>query len=129
MITFDKEAELAYVYVVPPSIPRTIKDTEDLEVNDYIALDIDKFDRIVGLEFCDEIAMKLKKCLESEKYTKEGEHSEVFQFRLSADKVVKKFRFKGIDFCFSDQEYNNFVGFDIVDLKRYDKNILLKLTK
>ncbi|WKB34813.1 DUF2283 domain-containing protein [Terrilactibacillus sp. S3-3] len=101
MITFDKEAELAYVYVVPPSMPRTIKDTEDLEVNDYIALDIDKFDRIVGLEFCDEIAMKLKKKKNGErKIYKRAEHSEVFQFRLSADKVVKKFRFKESIFVF-----------------------------
>ncbi|MDA1477145.1 DUF2283 domain-containing protein [Bacillus changyiensis] len=49
-ITFDKEAELGYLYVLPPSRKYKIKSTDELEMNEDIVLDIDIEDRVVGIE-------------------------------------------------------------------------------
>lgn len=52
-ITFDKEADLGYIYVLPPSRKIKIESTDELEVNEDIMLDVDVEDRIVGIDlFC-----------------------------------------------------------------------------
>lgn len=59
-ITYDKEAELGYIYVLPPSRKIKIESTDELEVNEDIMLDVDVEDRIVGIELFGDSAHALK---------------------------------------------------------------------
>lgn len=70
-ITYDKEAELAYIYVIPPiNQPSTVELTEDLEVNENISLDINKQNLIVGMEIFGELANDISKLAGSKKIYK-----------------------------------------------------------
>jgi hypothetical protein len=39
------------------------------------------------------------------------------------------FSFKGIDFCFADNDNQEFVGFDVVDIKKYNEESLKFITE
>lgn len=49
-ITYDIEAKLSYLYTLPLSVKDKIASTIELEVNEYLGLDIDEGGRIVGIE-------------------------------------------------------------------------------
>jgi len=124
-ITYDNEAKLAYLYIFPADFPYDIECTEELEVNEFLVLDIDHHERIVGIEFFGPAAHQLSKLAGAEKiYKKNGN---TFSFRLSEQEVKNKFQYKGINFCFSDKEFEHFIGFDIVDLNKYNEHALEQL--
>lgn len=56
-----KEAKLAYLYTLPSSVKYMIVSTIELEVNEYLGLDIDEDGRIAGIEFFGSITSKLSK--------------------------------------------------------------------
>lgn len=60
LITYDPAIQMAYLYVIPFTSEIEIESTEELEENPTLNLDIDQFDRIVGIEFFGENARKLK---------------------------------------------------------------------
>lgn len=60
LITYDPEIQMAYLYVIPFTSEIEIESIEELEENPNLNLDIDQFDRIVGIEFFGENARKLK---------------------------------------------------------------------
>ncbi|MGG4266424.1 DUF2283 domain-containing protein [Peribacillus simplex] len=126
-ITFDKEAELAYLYTLPSSVQYKVKSTDELEVNEYLELDIDEDGRIVGIEFFGPITSKLSKIVGSKKIYRENE--EKFSFRLTEEEIKSKFNYNGIDFCFSDDDFQEFVGFDVVDVKNYNEEFLRIITE
>lgn len=68
LITFDMEAELGYIYVLPPSRKSKIESTDELEVNEDIMLDIDSEDRIVGMELFGDTAHALANFAGAKKY-------------------------------------------------------------
>ncbi|SIR94127.1 Protein of unknown function [Peribacillus simplex] len=126
-VTYDEEAELAYLYTLPSSVKYKIESTIELEVNEYLELDIDEGSRIVGIEFFGPITSKLSKIAGSRKiYKKNGEK---FSFRLTEKDIKSKFNFKGIDFCFADNDFQEFVGFDVVDIKKYNGESLKFITE
>ncbi|MBY0595814.1 DUF2283 domain-containing protein [Bacillus bingmayongensis] len=125
-ITYDNEAKLAYLYIFSSVAQYKIQSTDELEVNEYLGLDIDQHDRIVGIEFFGPVASELSKLVGSEKiYKKNGN---VYSFRLSEQEVKNKFQYKGIDFCFSDEGFECFIGFDVINLNKYDKDLLEEVT-
>uniref|UniRef100_UPI00403FA420 hypothetical protein n=1 Tax=Aeribacillus sp. FSL k6-2211 TaxID=2954608 RepID=UPI00403FA420 len=78
-----------------------------------------------GLNFFGPAAHQLSKLAGAEKiYKKNGN---TFSFRLSEQEVKNKFQYKGINFCFSDKEFEHFIGFDIVDLNKYNEHALEQL--
>ncbi|MEC2046287.1 DUF2283 domain-containing protein [Bacillus licheniformis] len=132
-ITFDKEAELGYIYVLPPSRKIKIESTDELEVNEDIMLDVDVEDRIVGIELFGDSAHALKELAGTKKiYSKslnEDNESVVYSLRLSDKEVNKTFNAFGLSFCFSDDKFEEFVGFDINDISKYDEKLLDKMVK
>lgn len=126
-ITYDSAAQRAYVYVLPSGVKYEIESTDELEVNSSLELDIDQNDRVVGIEFFGQPVSKVSKLAGSKKIYKKIE--DVFTLRFSEEIVKTKFRFKGIDFCFADNEFKEFIGIDVVDLDKYDKDLLGKITE
>lgn len=121
-INFDEELELGYIYIFPKKYKYKIEETEELEVNPFISLDIDNEKKIVGLELFGEEVQGLKNVVsEDNKYTKTPNK---YSFRINEKEVVSKYTFLGIEFCFSEDDYKSFVGFDIIDLKKYPENKL-----
>ncbi|PEK97188.1 DUF2283 domain-containing protein [Bacillus mycoides] len=60
LLTYDSEIQMAYLYLIPFTADIEMESTEELEENPKLNLDIDQFDRIVGIEFFGENADKLK---------------------------------------------------------------------
>lgn len=121
-ITYDIESKLAYLYTLSSTAQYKIQLTDELEVNEYLELDIDEQDRVVGIEVFGPIALELSKLAGfTQIYTKDGG---IYSFRLNKQEVNQKFHYKGIDFCFSDEKFESFVGLDIVDLNKYDISLL-----
>lgn len=57
------------------------------------------------------------------------EQGNIIGIELFKEPVVKKYEFAGVSFCFSDQDYKHFIGFDVLDLNRYSLEKLYQLVK
>ncbi|QCS54466.1 DUF2283 domain-containing protein [Priestia flexa] len=126
-ITYDTDAKLAYLYLFPASASYQIQETEELEVNPSLQLDIDSEGRIVGIELFGMLAEKIAPLSGAEHiYTM---HDEMFSFYLSSQEVHATFVFNGIKFCFADADYQDFVGFDVIDSNLYERQLLMQLVK
>ncbi|WAA12077.1 DUF2283 domain-containing protein [Fervidibacillus halotolerans] len=121
-ISFDHESGFGYIYVFTKKYKYTIEETEELEVNPFISLDIDTEGKIVGLELFGEEALGLKNLVKEKNIYTKNEHK--YSFRMNEKEVVSKYHFLGIDFLFSKEDYKGFIGFDIIDLERYPENKL-----
>lgn len=126
-ITLDKKLELGYLYLFPESFKYKIEDTEELEANAYISLDIDQDERIVGIEVFDSETIHLHDAINKEVYYEEK--SDHISFRLKDTPIKSSSTFCGIRFNFAEGDYSEFVGFDIIDLELYSKEALKSLIK
>ncbi|MCU5516181.1 DUF2283 domain-containing protein, partial [Bacillus wiedmannii] len=93
LITYDSEIQMAYLYVIPFTSEIEIESTEELEENPKLNLDIDQFDRIVGIEFFGENAHKLKELTNRSKiYIKKAsnDNAYIYSFRVSQDNYLQK---------------------------------------
>ncbi|MFC4077535.1 DUF2283 domain-containing protein [Salinithrix halophila] len=128
-ITFDTEAELAYLYLVQSSTRGIVSVTEDLDEESDLMLDFDKSGRIIGIEFFGSTALQLKSLANIKGIlTKErkGDQSS-YSFRLSDKKPERSIEKNGLIFYFSGKT-NDFLGFDIVDIKLYGEKVLDSIT-
>ncbi|WP_342718430.1 DUF2283 domain-containing protein [Bacillus paramycoides] len=101
LITYDSEIQMAYLYVIPFPSEIEIESTEELEENPKLNVDIDQFDRIVGIEFFGENARKLKGLTNRSKiYIKKtsSDNTYIYSFRLSQDIHLQKVSFHNIVF-------------------------------
>ena len=132
LITYDPEIQMAYLYVIPFTSEIKIESTEELEENPKLNLDIDQFDRIVGIEFFGENAHKLKELTNRSKiYIKKAsnDNAYIYSFRVSQDNYLQKVLFHNIVFYFSDKKYEEFIGFDIMKPSLYGYEILDSLSE
>ena len=132
LITYDPEIQMAYLYVIPFTSEIEIESTEELEENPKLNLDIDQFDRIVGIEFFGENASKLKGLTNRSKiYKKEtsNDNNYIYSFRVSQENHLQKVLFHNIVFYFSDKKYEEFIGFDIMKPSLYGYEILDSLSE
>ncbi|MCW1242376.1 MULTISPECIES: DUF2283 domain-containing protein [Bacillus] len=132
LITYDPEIQMAYLYVIPFTSDIEIESTEELEENPTLNLDIDQFDRIVGIEFFGENARKLKELANKSKiYIKKtsNDNKYIYSFRLSQDIHLQKVLFQNVVFYFADKKYEEFIGFDIMKPSLYGYDILDSLSK
>lgn len=132
LITYDPEIQMAYLYVIPFTSEIEIESIEELEENPNLNLDIDQFDRIVGIEFFGENARKLKELTNKSKiYIKKtsNDNTYIYSFRLSQDTHLQKVLFHNIVFYFSDKKYEEFIGFDIMKPSLYGYEILDSLSE
>lgn len=132
LITYDAEIQMAYLYVIPFTSEIEIESTEELEENPKLNLDIDQFDRIVGIEFFGENAHKLKELTNRSKiYIKKAsnDNAYIYSFRVSQDNYLQKVLFQNVVFYFSDKQYEDFIGFDIMKPSLYGHEILDSLSE
>ncbi|MBE7094148.1 DUF2283 domain-containing protein [Bacillus cereus] len=132
LITYDSEIQMAYLYVIPFTSDIEIESTEELEENPKLNVDIDQFDRIVGIEFFGENARKLKELTNRSKIYKKktsNDNKYIYSFRFSQDNHLQKVLFHNIVFYFSDKHYEDFIGFDIMKPSLYVHEILDSLSE
>ncbi|KAB2454416.1 DUF2283 domain-containing protein [Bacillus sp. CH126_4D] len=132
LITYDSEIQMAYLYLIPFTSQIEIESTEELEENPKLNLDIDQFDRIVGIEFFGENARKLKDLTNRSKIYKKKTSNDkecIYSFRLSQDNYLQKVLFHNIVFYFADKKYEEFIGFDIINPSLYGHEILDSLSE
>ena len=132
LITYDSEIQMAYLYVIPFTSEIEIESTEELEENPNLNLDIDQFDRIVGIEFFGENARKLKGLTNRSKIYKKkasNDNAYIYSFRLSQDIHLQKVLFQNVVFYFADKKYEEWIGFDIIEPSLYGHEILDSLSE
>ncbi|MFH7830745.1 DUF2283 domain-containing protein [Bacillus luti] len=132
LITYDSESQMAYLYVIPFTSEIEIESTEELEENPKLNVDIDQFDRIVGVEFFGGNALKLKELTNrSTIYKKKTSNDKecIYSFRVSQDNSLQKVVFHHVIFYFADKKYEEFIGFDIIKPSLYGYDILDSLSE
>ncbi|MGF9831264.1 DUF2283 domain-containing protein [Bacillus anthracis] len=132
LITYDPEIQMAYLYVIPFTSEIEIESTEELEENPKLNVDIDQFDRIVGIEFFGENAHKLKELTNMSKIYKKkasNDNAYIYSFRVSEDNYLQKVLFQNVVFYFADKKYEEFIGFDIMKPSLYGYEILDSLSE
>lgn len=116
-VTYDKDSELAYIYVLPPKKSRNVR-SEELRVNDCILLDISQDGKIAEFECFGEAALLCAPFAgKSRLYVKDSDGS-----------VRSSYTVYGVTFCFSDGDYQEFAGFDLDDIM-YHSAFLQRLTE
>lgn len=132
LITYDPEIQMAYLYVIPFTSEIEIESTEELEENPKLNVDIDQFNRIVGIEFFGENAHKLKELTNMSKIYKKkasNDNAYIYSFRVSEDNYLQKVLFQNVVFYFADKKYEEFIGFDIMKPSLYGYEILDSLSE
>ncbi|KIL74842.1 DUF2283 domain-containing protein [Bacillus badius] len=130
-ITYDSFAEMGYFYLLSP-LADDILSTEELDHNDEIMLDIGRQVPIIGIEFEGETAKKIAPFSGKNKIFKEivlNSGETIFSFRLSDLPSKQSVKHKNIDsvvFHFADNNYQEFLGIDIIDTKLYLKEYLIQ---
>lgn len=121
-ISYDKEANMGYINVVKNIKIGMIDMTDELAVNPFILLDLDKEERIVGLELAGNEAKNLESIINNEMmYTKNGN---TYSLRIHNKEAVIKYSYLNIDFYFAKTDYTELIGFDITDINIYKEGIL-----
>ncbi len=125
-VTYDKDSELAYIYVLPPNKSRNVR-SEELRVNDCILLDISQDGKIAGFECFGEAALLCAPFAgKSRLYVKD---SDGYHFHVRQHASVRSsYTVYGVTFCFSDGDYQEFSGFDL-DGTMYHSAFLQRLTE
>ncbi|MDU9694094.1 DUF2283 domain-containing protein [Priestia aryabhattai] len=122
-ITYDKESEMAYIYLVDP-LKHRIASTEELEQNDEIVLDLGESCPIVGIELEGKATSQIATLPEHPKYQKvtSKDGSINYILLLSNREIKREVQYPGVNtvtFLFADQECEEFVGISIVESKWY----------
>lgn len=121
-ISYDKEANMGYINVVKNIKIGMIDMTDELDVNPFISLDLDKEERIVGLELAGNEAKNLESIINNEMmYTKSGN---TYSLRIHNKEAIIKYSYLNIDFYFAKTDYTELIGFDITDINIYKEGIL-----
>ncbi|WP_051827001.1 DUF2283 domain-containing protein [Metabacillus indicus] len=116
-LSYDNDADMGYIYL-QANKESSIVATEELEENALISLDIDQKKTIEGIELAGDEAAALREMLyKGETYTKtDHPYSKTghgFSLRISEKAVKSRYRVSGITFCFAEDEYKGFVGFNL----------------
>ncbi len=126
LITYDNEAKMGYMHIIPFSPNMRIEFTDELEENPGIMLDIDNQGRIIGIEFFGELSNSLKNFVKQKKiyHKKMYEDKTIYSFRVNSERYLKMVSLKGIIFYFADEMCNEFIGLDIIEIEKYDTCLL-----
>ncbi|MED4285101.1 DUF2283 domain-containing protein [Priestia megaterium] len=129
-ITYDKESEMAYIYLVDPSKYK-IASTVELEQNDDIMLDLGEDCPIIGIELEGEAAARIATLSTYPKYKKvtTDDGNVNLLLKLSNQEIKRKVQYPGINtvsLLFADQKCNEFIGVSIMESKWYSKEVLLE---
>lgn len=126
-MTYDQEAEMGYLYLFPETFTPVIEDTDELEENAFLSVDVDQEGCIVGIEFFDEEANVIRYGLANAFLYEE--QADRFSLRLQNTVPKSSCHFHGVTFYFAETNHTGFIGFDILDLERYSVDILRTLAQ
>lgn len=126
-MTYDQEAEMGYLYLFPKTFTPVIEDTDELEENAFLSVDIDQEGRIVGIEFFNEEANVIRDSL-ADAFLYE-EQATCFSLRLRNMVPKSSCLLQGVTFYFAETDHTGFIGFDILDLERYPVEVLRTLAQ
>lgn len=121
-MTYDQEAEMGYLYLFPETFTPAIEETDELEANACLNVDVDQEERIVGIEFFDEEADVIRD-VRAQSFFYE-ELADRFSLRLRNTIPKSTCLFQGVTFYFAETDHTGFIGLDILDLERYPIDIL-----
>jgi uncharacterized protein YuzE len=129
-ITYNKESEMAYIYLVDPSKYK-IASTEELEQNDDIMLDLGEDCPIIGIELEGEAAAKIAALSTYPKFKKvtSDDGNVNYLLKLSDQEIKRKVQYPSINiasFLFADQKCKEFIGISIDESKWYSEKYLLE---
>jgi len=121
-MTYDQEAKMGYLYLFPETFTPVIEETDELEENAFLNVDVDQEGRIVGIE-----------CFDKEADVIRDVHADAFLYEEQADRFSLRLRntipkstclFQGVTFYFAETNHTGFIGLDIMDLERYPVDVL-----
>ncbi|MEK3805981.1 DUF2283 domain-containing protein [Bacillus sp. FSL H8-0547] len=128
-VTYDRDAEMGYIYFSEPS-KYTITYTEELPENDDIMLDFGEEVPIIGIELEGKTARKIELIADKVHIFKKKVFTDgktYYSFRLN-DEITRKSishpDVESIVFHFSDTDCEDFIGIDIFDSKSYSEQYL-----
>lgn len=126
-MTYDQEAEMGYLYLFPETFTPVIEETDELEENAFLDVDVDQEGRIIGIEFFDEEANVIRDVL-ADAFLYE-EQADRFSLRLRNMVPKSSCHFQGVTFHFAETDHTGFIGLDILDLERYPVDVLRTLAQ
>ena len=126
-MTYDQEAEMGYPYLFPETFTPVIEDTDELEENAFLSVDVDQEGRIVGIEFFNEEANVIR-AVHSQAFLY-AEHTDRFSLRLQNTIPKSSCHLQGVTFYFAETDHTGFIGLDILDLERYPVDVLRTLAQ
>ncbi len=126
-MTYDQEAEMGYLYLFPETFTPAIEETDELEENEFLNVDVDQEGRIVGIECFNEEANVIR-AVHSQAFLY-AEHTDRFSLRLRNTIPKSSSHLQGVTFYFAESDHTGFIGFDILDLERYPVDVLRTLVQ
>ena len=126
-MTYDQEAEMGYLYLFPETFTPAVEETDELEENECLNVDVDQEERIVGIEFFNEEANVIR-AVHSQAFLY-AEHTDRFSLRLQNTIPKSSCHLQGVTFYFAETDHTGFIGLDILDLERYLVDVLRTLAQ
>jgi len=126
-MTYDQEAEMGYLYLFPETFTPAIEETDELEENEFLNVDVDQEGRIVGIEFFNEEANVIR-AVHSQAFLY-AEHTDRFSLRLQNTIPKSSCHLQGVTFYFAEPDHTGFIGLAILALERYPVDVLRTLAQ
>ena len=124
---YDQEAEMGYLYLFPETFTPAIEETDELEENAFLSVDVDQEGCIVGIEFFNEEANVIR-AVHSQAFLY-AEHTDRFSLRLQNTIPKSSCHLQGVTFYFAETDHTGFIGLDILELERYPVDVLRTLAQ
>ncbi|WP_214727986.1 DUF2283 domain-containing protein [Exiguobacterium sp. s168] len=126
-MTYDQKAKMGYLYLFPETFTPAIEETDELEENEFLNVDVYQEGRIVGIEFFNEEANVIR-AVHSQAFLY-AEHTDRFSLRLQNTIPKSSCHLQGVAFYFAETDHTGFIGLDILDLERYPVDVLRTLAQ
>jgi uncharacterized protein YuzE len=129
-VTYDADAEMGYIYLSEPRTNKIVS-TEELPENDDLMIDFGEEVPVIGIELAGKTAKRIAKIVDRTNfYYKEltPYGMSYYSFRINNELIRKSVSHpnaEAILFHFSDENCQDFVGFDIMDTKSYSEKYLI----
>lgn len=125
-ISYNQEVQSGYLYLLSRNIDINIQCTKEITETSNFLLDLDISGRIIGIECFGTAAESLKKLVNQNKlYDKIiRNEKEYYACRLQSKKCIQQIHLNGVILHFADENYQEWIGIDIIDVEKYPRNIL-----
>jgi len=126
-MTYDQEAKMGYLHLFPETFTPVIEETDELDENAFLGVDVDQEGRIIGIE-CFNKEADLIRDVHVDAFLYE-EQADRFSLRLQNTISKSSCQLQGVTFYFAETDHTGFIGLDILDLERYPVDVLRTLAQ